>query len=197
MDALRTLTECLARLPGVGRRSASRMALSLVRDRAGALRDLTEALRRADETVRCCSGCGSMTAVGQDPCRLCTDPARCDGRLCVVEEPDDIMRIEDSGGFRGRYHALMGRISPLNGEAASDLRVARLLQRVRGGGVEEVVLALSTDGAGEAMAAFLVELLKKEEIQVTRLAWGLPSGSAVMYSDPVTLARAMRGRQPA
>ncbi len=197
MDALHRLTRCLSRLPGVGRRSAERMALKLVRDRTGLLQELADALRAAGETIRCCSLCGSIAPAGEDPCRLCADTSRNDRVLCVVEDPGDIALIEASGGYRGRYHALMGKISPVRGDGPADLRVRALLKRVRQGGFEEVVLALSTDGAGEATAGFLVELLKTENVKTTRLALGLPSGSAIMYADPLTLARAMQGRYSA
>ncbi len=197
MNGLQPLMRCLCRLPGVGRRSAERMALRLVRDRTGLLRELIETLRTTAENVRCCSLCGNVTAADEDPCRLCADPAR-DGRLlCVVEEPGDIALIESSGGWRGRYHALMGKISPVRGDGPADLRIRTLLARIRREGFEEIVLALSTDGAGEATAGFLAELLKNEPVKTTRLARGIPAGSAVMYADPATLARAMQGRYSA
>ncbi len=195
MEALRNLTRNLARLPGVGRRSAERMASALVRDRSGLTLDLANALRSVAERVRCCSLCGSATPVESDPCRLCCDTTRENRVLCVVEDPGDIALIEASGGYRGRYHALMGRLSPLRGEGPADLRMKALVRRIRKGSFEEVVLALSTDGAGQATAGFLAELLKDEKIKVTRLGLGLPSGSAIMYSDPATLGQALRGRQ--
>jgi recombination protein RecR len=192
--AVERLTACLSRLPGVGRRSAERMAVRLLLDREGLLDELAGALRAAREEACCCSRCGSITSREEDPCRLCTSPAR-DGRLlCVVEDPGDIRTLEKSGGFRGRYHALMGKLSPMRGEALSDLRIQALLTRVGGENFEEVVLALSTDVEGDATAGFLAELLRGRGVRVTRLAFGLPARSGIAYSDSITLTRAMEGR---
>jgi len=193
------LMEALRRLPGVGRRSAERMAMRLVRDRRVALRELLAALRDVEKTVRCCSVCGSITTAEKDPCRLCMDTGRDDSILCVVEDSSDIALVERSGGFRGRYHALMGKISPMQEEGLGDLRLRALLKRVENGGFDEIVLALSTDVEGDATASFIKEMLKRKagSIKISRLAFGLPAGSAVMYSDPVTLSRAIKGRQEA
>jgi recombination protein RecR len=195
MDPVERLIACLCKLPGVGRRSAERMALKLARNPEGALKDLVAALREVAERVRSCPMCGSLTADGRDPCRLCSDPSR-DGRtLCVVEDPGDIALIEKSGGYRGRYHALMGRVSPMRGAGPEDLRIRAMLDRVRSDGVGEVILALNTDVEGDATASYLAELLRREKVKVTRLAHGLPAGSGIVYSDPVTLGMALRGRQ--
>lgn len=194
MAAVDRLTECLSQLPGIGRRSAERMAVKLVADPSGLLQELKAALDEADRTTRCCSRCGGITSVDQDPCRLCTSANRDDGALCVVEEPNDILLIERSGGYRGRYHALHGKISPIKGEGPNDLRIRALMKRVQEEGFREVVLALSTDVDGDSTAGFLAELLRKENVKVSRLAHGLPAGSGIVYSDPVTLARAMKGR---
>ena len=191
------LVECLARLPGVGRRSAERMAMRLVRDSGTLLRDLVSALETAESTIEACARCGGVTLKGDNPCRLCTNPARDDATLCVVEDPNDIEKIEESGAFFGRYHALMGKISPMKGTGPRDLRIRTLIERVEEGGVREVVLALNTDVESDATASFLAECLKDKEVTVSRLAFGLPAGSGIMYSDPVTLARALRGRQDA
>jgi recombination protein RecR len=122
------LTACLARLPGVGRRSAERMALRLVRDQEGLLRELSAALEGASAALTVCGMCGTVTSRDGNPCRLCTDPSRDDSLLCVVEDPNDIARVEESGGFRGRYHALMGTISPMKGIGPRDLRVRALME---------------------------------------------------------------------
>lgn len=188
------LTHVLARLPGLGRRSAERAALALVRRPDGLLADLLTALQTARQTVRCCSVCGGITAATQDPCRLCSDPGRDASRLCVVEEPGDILAIERSGAFGGRYHALLGRLSPAQRSGPADIRIDALLERVRDRGVSEVILALNTDMDGDATAALLVERLKALGIPVSRLAFGLPVDSGVRYSDPVTLKRALNGR---
>lgn len=196
-NPLDTLTRQLARLPGVGRKSAERMAIACVRRPDDLVDGLIRSLDEVRRQVRCCSLCGSITTVGADPCRLCTDPARDATRLCVVEETADIAALERSGGYRGRYHALLGRISPMQETGPSDLRVASLLQRVASDAVEEVILALSTSMEGDATAAYLTARLKSAGVHVTRLAMGIPAGSGVGYSDPVTLARAMDGRQEA
>ena len=179
----------------MGRRSAERMAMKLVLDRQGLLPDLVAALELAAKEIRCCSLCGSTTSVSQDPCRLCTSPARDTGILCVVESPSDILLIERSGGFDGRYHALMGKLSPMKGEGIDDLRIKALKRRVRDEGFKEVLLALSTDVEGDSTSAFIAEMLKGSGAKVSRIAFGLPSGSGIMYSDPLTLARAIEGRR--
>lgn len=191
------LISCLGRLPGIGRRSAERMALKLVRDPDGQLKDLMASLEAVRRCVRCCSRCGCITVDGEEPCRLCTSPARDGDVLCVVEDPSDILAIERSGSFQGRYHALMGKISPMRGEGPGDLRIEALIRRVREDGIKEVILALSTDMEGEATAGYLAERLRATAARVSHLAFGIPAGSGVAYSDPVTLARAMKGRQQA
>lgn len=189
------LVTVLARLPGLGRRTAERMALRLVRDRDGLMSELKGALEEAARELASCELCGSITTRELNPCRLCTDPRREDTLLCVVEDPTDILLIERSGGFHGRYHALHGRLSPMRRQGVGDLRIDRLLQRVKEGAVSEVVLALNTDVESDATASYLHDVLAPTGIQVTRLAFGLPAGSGLAYSDPETLARALKGRQ--
>ncbi len=191
---MQRLVVALARLPGVGRRSAERMAMRLTVGRRDLLDELIGALEFVRQSVVGCAKCGTPTLVDQDPCRLCTSPGREDTLLCVVEEPSDIVTLERSGGFRGRYHALMGTLSPPKGQGPADLRVGSLVERVRTEGIREVILALNTDVEGDATAAFLVEALRPENITVSRLAYGLPAGSGIRYSDPVTLERAFKGR---
>jgi recombination protein RecR len=190
------LEKCLARLPGFGRRSASRAALALVREPARLLLPLADALRVASADVRCCSRCGAFTTVGRDPCPLCSDETR-DGRVvCVVEDPADIISIEASGAFRGRYHALGGKLAPERRSGPGRLRLAELQDRVVREGFLEVLLALSTDMDGDATAGYIAEMLSGSGARVTRLAFGLPTDSGVAYSDPLTLKRAINGRQP-
>mgnify|MGYP006293100083 CR=1 FL=1 len=193
-EPLDRLVECLSRLPGVGRRSARRMAMKLVQDRTGLVRDLIDALKDAGKDIQCCSLCGSITRRDRDPCRLCTNPGRDSSVLCVVEDPGDIDLIERSGSFRGRYHALMGKISPMKGEGADDIRMKSLLNRLQSENIREVILALSTDMEGDSTAGYIVEQLGARKVKVSRLALGLPAGSGVGYSDSVTLARALKGR---
>jgi recombination protein RecR len=195
-EHLARVAACLSRLPGVGRRSADRMAFHLAEDSAGLLGELIRGLNELREHVRLCTRCGGMTVASEPVCRLCSNPARESSVVCVVESPSDITALERSGGYRGRYHALMGRISPMHGEGPGSLRLKQLLKRVEEEGFREVVLALNTDVESEATARYVSELLQGRNVRVTRLAYGLPAGSGIGYSDPVTLARAIKGRQP-
>ena len=188
------LIRSLAKLPGLGRRSAERAALALLRKPELLLDPLVSALKEARASVCCCSVCGGFTSREHDPCKLCTSAARDGAVLCVVEEPSDIFAIERSGGFNGRYHALMGKLSPSRQTGPSELRLRALAERVAQGEVKEVLLALSTDMEGDATAGYIGELLKPLGVRVTRLAFGLPADSGVGYSDPLTLKRAISGR---
>jgi len=194
-DHLNRLSAQLGRLPGVGRRTAERMAFRIARDPEGLLADLTEALRNVAEQVRCCSRCGSITTVREDPCPVCADARRDGSVLCVVEDASDILAIEASGGYAGRYHALLGKLSPGGNSGPADIRLEELIRRVDAESVSEVVLALNTDVESEATCGYIRERLKEHAVRVSRLAAGLPAGSGIMYTDSVTLARAMRGRQ--
>ena len=188
------LERCLAKLPGLGRRSAGRAALALVREPARLMEPLVVALKAAQGQVRCCSRCGAFTTVDRDPCDMCMDATR-DGRvICVVEEPADIVSIEASGAFRGRYHALGGKLSPVHHTGPERLRFAELKDRVVREGVGEVLLAVSTDMDGDATAGYAAEILKGTGAKVTRLAFGLPADSGIAYSDPLTLRRAIMNR---
>lgn len=188
------LEKCLARLPGFGRRSASRAALALVREQGRLLDPLVAALSEAKSRVRCCSRCGAFTTIDRDPCAFCTDATREGGVLCVVEEPADILPIEASGAFRGRYHALGGKLSPARRMGPEKLRMRELVERVKSEGIREVLLALSTDMDGDATAGYVAELLKGTGVSLTRLAFGLPVDSGIAYSDPLTLKRAITNR---
>ena len=194
IEPIAELEKCLARLPGLGRRSAQRAALALVREPTRLLKPLAQALSSAECGVTCCSRCGAFTVKGRDPCDLCSDPSRDGGTVCVVEEPADIIPIEASGAFRGRYHALGGKLSPSRRLGPEKLRFAELADRVVREGVSEVLLALSTDMDGDATAGYVAELLKGTGAKVTRLAFGLPTDSGIAYSDPLTLRRAIAGR---
>ena len=191
------LEKCLSRLPGLGRRSASRAALALVREPGRLMEPLLAALRSAQGSVRCCSRCGAFTTADRNPCDCCTDETRNGKLLCVVEEASDIVSIEASGGFRGRYHALGGKLSPVHHMGPEKLRFAELKDRVVQEGIEEVLLAVSTDMDGDATAGYALEVLDGTGAKVTRLAFGLPADSGIAYSDPLTLKRAINGRQTA
>ena len=188
------LEKCLAKLPGLGRRSAARAALALVREKERLLKPLVEALEVAAGRVRCCSRCGSFTVVDRDPCDICTDSSRDGTLLCVVEDPADMLSIESSGAYRGRYHALGGKLSPARRSGPEKLRFAELVDRVVREGVKEVLLAVSTDMDGDATAGYAAEVLRGTGAKTTRLAFGLPADSGIAYSDPLTLRRAINGR---
>ena len=187
----------LAKLPGFGRRSASRAALALVREPGRLAEPLMAALKAAHDGVRCCSRCGAFTTAESDPCETCTDETRDGSLLCVVEDPADIVSVESSGAFRGRYHTLGGKLSTARHMGPEKLRIAQLVSRVKGEGVREVLLALSTDMDGDATAGYIAEVLRDSEVKVTRLAFGLPADSGIAYSDPLTLKRAIIGRRDA
>lgn len=191
-----TLERALTRLPGLGRRSAGRAALALLRDPERLLDPLVLALRDARENVCCCPRCGAFTVRGVEPCALCTDAARDGARVCVVEEPADIVTVEGAGAFRGRYHVLGGKLSPARRMGPERLRLGELKDRIAREGFAEVLLALSTDMEGDATAGFVAETLRDwpsatAPVRVTRLAFGLPADSGVAYSDPLTLRRAI------
>ena len=193
-----SLVRELARLPGIGRRSAERVAFALARKRDALLSPLIEALTGLRDEVRICRLCGSITSPDADPCRICSDNARDTGLLCVVEEPGDIMALERSGAYNGLYHALLGRVSPMGGTGPADIRLAELEERVRNGRFREIILALGGDVEGDATASMIAERLAgtaSPHLTITRLAFGIPAGSAIGYSDPVTLKRAVTGRQ--
>lgn len=195
VTALQRLIAALSKLPGIGQRSAERMAMHLVVRRRELLGELAAALSEAREQVTACGRCGAPTSTDADPCRLCTRAGRDDTLLCVVEDPADIITIERAGGYQGRYHALMGTLSPARRRGPDDLRIRALIERVRSEGIREVILALNTDVEGDATAAFLGEALRDEPVAITRLAFGLPAGSGIRYADPVTIDRAMKGRR--
>ena len=188
------LEAALSRLPGLGRRSASRAALALVREQARLLEPLLAALEEARGSVRCCRRCGSFTTSDRDPCDLCTDAMRDSSTLCVVEDPADIVSIESSGAFSGRYHALGGKLSPARRLGPDRLRLRELAERVRDEGVSELLLALSTDMEGDATAGYVAQMFGGTGVKITRLAFGLPVDSGVAYSDPLTLRRAILNR---
>lgn len=195
LEYLDRIAAALGKLPGIGRRSAERMAFRLAWEPEGVMRELSVALREAQENVRLCPQCGSITTTAELPCKLCTNSARDNAVVCVVQDPSDIVALERTGAFKGRYHALMGIISPMHGEGPGDLRLQSLIQRVEKEGFQEVIMALGTDVESEATANYIAELLKGRPVRVSRLASGIPVGSGIGYSDAITLSRAIKGRQ--
>ncbi len=189
-EPITALAAALGRLPGIGPRTAERLALHLAQSEAAAVRSLAAAMVEARDKVRICSVCGALAE--QDPCAICEDPRRDSSIICVVERPVDILNIDKSGSFRGKYHVLGGKISPLNGVEPEDLRIAQLETRLDG--VKELILALSADVEGDATGAYLAKLLGSR-VRVTRIAHGLPAGSGLEFADEITLARALEGRR--
>lgn len=187
------LIEELVRLPGIGPKSAQRLALHLVSRPAEEVAGLSEALLEARSSIRYCSACQDLT--DSDPCRICSDPRREEGLLCVVEGPSDVVAMERMRGFRGRYHVLHGTISPIDGIGPDQLKIRELLDRISSENVTEVVIATNPDVEGEATALYLARLLKPLGVTVTRIARGLPEGGDLDYADEATLARAFEGRR--
>ena len=190
-DPLSRLVGELSRLPGIGPKTATRLAHHLLKVQREDAEALAAAIVEVKDKLFHCSVCNSITDV--EPCGFCTDPQRDTSRLCVVEEPYNIHPIERTGEFRGRYHVLMGALSPQRGIGPEQLRVAGLLDRL--GGIEEVILATNPDVEGEATALYLARLLKPHAVRVTRLAFGMPVGGDIEYTDEVTLARSLAGRR--
>lgn len=188
------LISLLARLPGLGPRSARRAALHLLKQREALMMHLAAALESAAREVRECSQCGNLD--GADPCWICTDPERDATQILVLEEVDDLWAMERSGLFRGRYHVLGGTLSALDGVGPENLRIDRLLRRVEGGRIDEVILATSATVDGQTTAHYIADRLTGYPIRVTRLAHGVPVGGELNYLDDGTLDAALRARQP-
>ncbi len=190
-DPIRRLVQHLARLPGVGEKTATRLAFHLVRAPKQQTRDLAQALLDLADRIRLCSICASVTEA--DPCAICSDTRRESDIVCVVATPADLVAIERAGSFRGRYHVLHGLLSPLEGIGPEDLRIAELMRRL-GADVREVILATAASVEGEATAMYLARLVKPLGITVSRIATGLPVGGELEYSDQATIGRAIAGR---
>lgn len=187
------LIEEFHKLPGIGPKSAQRLAYHLLRMPAAQARTLAEAIVDVKERIVLCSACQNVTEI--QPCRICTDPGRERSLICVVEEPLDILALERTGTYRGLYHVLHGVISPMDGIGPEELKVQELLQRLRSDEVREIILATNPNIEGDATAMYLGRLLRPLGPRVTRLARGLPVGGDVEYADDITLSRALEGRQ--
>ena len=187
------LIEALQKLPGVGPKSAQRMTFFLLKRPADEVGELSAALTALKTRIVHCSRCFNVTE--EDPCRICSDPARDARSLCVIEEPNDLLAVERTGEFKGRYHVLMGALSPLDGIGPEDIRVRELLHRLDGETVDEVILATNPSVEGEATAIYLARLLKPLGLRITRIARGLPVGGDLEYADEVTLSKALEGRK--
>jgi len=187
------LIEALQRLPGIGPKTAQRLTFFMLKRPADEIRELADSLVGVKERIVSCSTCFNVT--DQDPCRICSDPARATGLLCVVEEPNDLLAMERTGEFKGRYHVLLGALSPLEGIGPDDLKVRELLARLDAGGATEVILATNPNVEGEATALYLAKLLRPLGARVTRIARGLPVGGDLEYADGVTIAQALQARR--
>lgn len=193
MSAIEELITELARLPGIGRKTAQRLTFHLLQQSPEQAQRLASVLTSVSERVRPCESCGNLTE--EQPCDICRDPRRDRGVLCVVEEPSTVGVVDRSTDFRGQYHVLGGRLSPLDGIGPEALRLDRLVERVRDGGVREVILATNPSMEGEVTATYIQQLLAGMDVRVTRLARGLPMGGDLEYVDGVTLAHALVARQ--
>ncbi|MCI0706268.1 MAG: recombination mediator RecR [Ignavibacteriae bacterium] len=190
-ESVEQLAEQFAQLPGIGRKTAHRLALYILKMEREEVTTLAQALVNVKDKVRYCSVCSNITE--SDPCRICSDVKRDQSFICVVEEPSDVLALEKTREFRGLYHVLGGALSPLDGIGPDELRVKELLPRVSNG-VQEVILAMNPNVEGEATTLYLSKLLKPFGVKVTRIARGLPMGSDLEFADEATLSRALEGR---
>ncbi len=191
-DPIRRLVQELARLPGIGEKTATRLAFHLIRGNRQQVADLAQALVDVTDKIRLCSVCTNMTEA--DPCSMCHDPHRDPSVICVVATPSDLIAIDRGGHFRGRFHVLHGLLSPLEGIGPDDIRLAELVRRLGDGAVREVIIATSPSVDGEATAMYIARTIKPLGVQVSRIATGLPVGGELEYSDQATIARALAGR---
>ena len=192
-EPISRLIEELSKLPGIGEKNATRLAFHIFRSSEGYARSLSSAIIRTKSDVSACGTCYSFTE--KDPCAICADPSRDPHILCVVEEPLDLLAIERSGEFRGKYHVLHGVISPLEGVGPEDLRIKELVTRAGRGDIREIILATGTNVEGEATAVYLSRTLKPLGIRISRIAYGIPVGGDIEYIDELTLGKALRDRK--
>jgi recombination protein RecR len=187
------LIEALTKLPGVGRKTASRLAFHILRSSLSEAQGLARAILDVKEKIRLCSICFNLT--DEDPCWICRDERRSREILCVLEGPNDLIAIENTGVFKGRYHVLHGTISPLEGMGPDDIKIRELVERIQREGVVEVILATNPTVEGGATALYLTDLIKPLGTKVTRIAYGIPMGGEIEYSDGMTLSKALEGRR--
>ena len=195
-DYARPVEELIAelkKLPGIGSKSAQRLAFHIVRASSSEARGLAESILNVTDSIRYCSVCYNITDV--DPCFYCADPLRDRGLICVLEEPHNVVAVEKTREYRGLYHVLLGVLSPLNGIGPDQLKIKALLERLKDGQVEEVIVATNPSVEGEATALYLSKLIKPLQVRVTRIAMGVPVGGDLEYADEMTMARALEGRR--
>jgi recombination protein RecR len=192
-ESIVALTTALSKLPGVGPRSAERIALHLVQTDSTIVRQLADTIVFAREKIQFCTICGALTE--KSPCPICDDARRDSSLVCVVERAVDILSIEKSGTFRGKFHVLGGKISPLDGVEPDDLRIADLEKRLSSEPVKEIIIALGTDVEGDATSNYLAKRLARSGLKISRIGFGLPAGSGLEFADELTLSRALEGRR--
>ncbi len=194
--SLERLIKQFSRLPGIGQKSATRVALHILRSDKELAESLADSLREVKEKIKFCTICYNLT--DDDPCVICCDEGRTDGTICVVEGPGDQLALEESGTFRGRYHVLQGALSPLDGIGPEDLKIGELLKRIETEQIREVIIATNPTTEGETTASFLVRLLseKSRGLKITRISLGVPMGGDLKYMDRMTLEHAMKNRVP-
>ncbi|HEX4342708.1 MAG TPA: recombination mediator RecR [Verrucomicrobiae bacterium] len=192
-DSISQLIAALHKLPGVGPRSAERIALHIVQSEVPTVKHLSDSILHARERIQFCTTCGALTE--KSPCDICADPRRDGSLVCIVEQPVDILSIEKSNTFRGKFHVLGGKISPLDGVEPEDLRIADLERRLEKEPIKEVVIALGTDVEGDATGFYLAKRLARKGLKISRIAYGLPAGQGLEFADELTLSRALEGRR--
>ena len=188
------LVEAFAHLRGIGPKTALRLTYFLLRAPEGESLELAEALQEMRTHTRFCSLCFNITSNDADPCLICSDAGRDSSKICLVEEPLDVLALERTGEYSGRYHVLHGALSPIDGIGPDDLRIAELMERLQGGAIQELIIATNPTLEGEATAMYIKQSLEGSEMRITRLARGLPSGGDLEYADITTLSQALRGR---
>lgn len=192
-DSITSLIAALVKLPGVGPRSAERIALHLVQTETATVKHLADAIVHARERIQFCTTCGALTE--KSPCSICANDRRDGSLICVVERAVDILSVEKSGTFRGKFHVLGGKISPLDGVEPEDLRITELERRLASETIAEIIIALGTDVEGDATSYYLAKRLTRPGLKISRIAYGLPAGSGLEYADELTLSRALEGRR--
>ncbi|MGB7746788.1 MAG: recombination mediator RecR [Verrucomicrobiia bacterium] len=192
-ESIIALISALSKLPGVGPRSAERIALHLVQADSAEVKQLADIIVHAREKIHFCTACGALTE--KSPCPICDDARRDVSLVCVVEHAVDILSVEKSGAYRGKFHVLGGKISPLDGVEPEDLRIAELEKRLAREPVREIIIALGTDVEGDATSFYLAKRLAREGLKISRIAYGLPAGSGLEFADELTLSRALEGRR--
>jgi recombination protein RecR len=190
--SLEKLIQQLSRLPGVGQKSATRVALHILESDRELAENLARSLLQVKQSIRFCSRCYNFT--DEDPCPICQDESRANGILCIVEEPGDQLAVEESGAFKGRYHVLHGVLSPLDGIGPEDLKIAELISRLSREGIKEVILAANPTTEGEATVSFLTKVLSDKGVKITRIALGVPMGGDLKYMDSMTVRHALKSR---